>query len=231
MSTSIHDGIVEFSAGLYGAADDPADTVLMRDGVANGLLHAADSYGQVRVSYCPIISTFAGTSRESFATIEASPDADTWYEVGAQPFDQWPITCHADGTPYKLRIRIGTAGSQTKAGVDLTYRVVLAPPGRAREELGRSVDHVYEAVVEASTTIAYATGSSQGSESHATLIELDAATARRWLTRTSIYDAISSGSPTSVEQVLVGAYVFAKCEDGDTLPRVHALHLTEYVGT
>lgn len=231
MSTSLHNGLVSFAGSLSGAAFDPADTVIMRDGAMNGLLHAADSFGQVRVNYCPIAAAFSVDDLDAYETIEASPVAGTWYAVGGAPFGSWPLTMHAEGaTPYVLRVRLGVAASSTDAGTTHTYRVVIAPDGRGLEELPLSVDHVFEVEGAASTTVAWATGTSQGTEAHATLLTVTPEVASAWTRSVGVYDAVSAASPSAVDQVLVSAWVFAKTTDDGVLPRVHALHLTEYCG-
>jgi len=231
MSTSIHDGLVRFAGSLSGAAFDPVDTAIMRDGVANGLLHAADSYGQVRVNYHPIGAAFAGNDLDAFETIETDPVEDQWYAVGGAPFGSWPLTMHAaSATPYVLRVRLGVAASSTDGAVTHTYRVVIAPDGAALEELPLSVDHVFEVSGGASSTIAWASGTSQGSIGSATLLTVTPAQADAWTRLVAAYDAVSSGSPTAIDQVLVNAWVFAKTTTSGVLPRVHALHLTEYCG-
>jgi len=231
MSTSIHSGLVDFGATLYGAANDPIDTVIMRDGVANGLLHAADSFAQVRVNYMAVKSTLAN-GQDAYETIESSPTAGTWYLCGGSPFGSWPLTLNETGTPYKLRIRVGVAASTSNADT-LTLRVVLAPDGLGGRERDRSVDHVWETSWTASTTSTtptWASGTSQGTAASATLLTVSQPQASSWRRNVSAFDAVSSASPMSVDQCLVAAYVYAKTT-GTALPRLHALHIAEYVGT
>lgn len=222
-------GLVDFATSLYGAADDPMDTVMMRDGVAHGLLHAADSMAQVRVNYHPIAAGVAVDS-DSFETIETSPAPTTgqWYRVGGAPFGPWPLTLRADGSGYKLRIRIGGALS---SGTDTaTFRVVIAPPRRLlTAEIEESEDHIFEATT-ASTTIAWLSGTAQGSSSP-TVLTITAARAARLTRVREVYDAVSSATPHTVRQSLVAAHVFAKTSNVNSIPRLHALHLSEYVGT
>lgn len=231
MSTSIHGGLVELAGSLYGAATHPADTAQLRDGLANGLLHIADEFGQVRVNYCPIAPTFATNDLDAFETVDATPIADRWYQVGA-PFGVWPLTCASEGTPYRLRVRLAVASTALDAAETHDYRVVLAPDGRGREEMLLSEDHVFAVTTSPQgTTGSWASGTSQGDLGHATLLTLDAPRARGWVSRVSVYDAVSSGSPRSIDQLLVAAYVFARTSDPTNLPRVHRLFLAEYVGT
>lgn len=231
MSTSIQDGLVVFAGSLYGAAADPVGSRTMRDGIANNLLHCADSFAQVRVNYCPIGAAFDGNDLDSFETIEDDPVAGTWYAVGGGPFGGWPLTMHADGAvPYVLRVRLGVSASDTDAGVTLTWRVVIAPDGDGLEELPNDADHVFEVSGAASTTVAWATGTSQGALTHATLLTVSPELATAWTRSVGVYDAVSSAEPSAVDQVLVNAWVYARTEDASFLPRVNALHITEYVG-
>ena len=234
MPTSIHSGLVPFPAAAYGAAADPVSAAVVRDGIANGLLHAADSHGQVRVNYMPIAAARAN-GQDAFATIPAPPTPGQWYQVGAGPFGPWPLTLRADGTPYRLRLRVGVAASMT-GDVELEIRVVIAPAdsrGTARALVDAPVDYVWGTTWKADdtgTTPTWATGATRA-EGFPTMLVLDAATAAAWTVNTSTYDAVSSASPVQVQQVLVAAHVFAKTADAERLPRLHALHIAEYVGT
>lgn len=230
MSTSIHRGMTDPYALLYGVDSSPVETALMRDGVANNLLHAADSFAQVRVNYAAIAASLAGGVRRGAETIDSAPTAGEWYELGGQPFDSWPLTMHADGRPYLLRIRLGAAANATNGTVTITWRVFLAPVGRQVEELHRFADHVWEASSAASTTALWISGATQGSAGHATVLELDAPTASRWVQRVSTYDAVAGASPTTIEQLLVGLYVYAKTDNASVLPRLHNLYAAEFVG-
>lgn len=232
MATSIHSALVQFDGAVYGAAADTMSTTVVRDGVANGLLHCADEYAQVRVNYLPPAAAVV-TDQNPFETIDAGPTANQWYRVGGSPFGAWPLTLHSDGTPYKLRIRVGVASSASDA-TTLTMRVLIAPlDATVGALLLGSYDYVYELSWTASdmgTTPTWTAGTSQGSAASATLLTVDRAAADSWTRSVSAYDAVSSASPVSVQQVPVAAHVFAKTS-GTTLPRLHALLIAEYVGT
>lgn len=233
MSTSIHNGLAPFAASLYGGSDDPVDTTIARDGIANGLLHAADSYGQVRVNYMAPVDV-AGVEAGSVALFETinGGTVSAWYRVGGSPFGEWPITLHADGTPYRCRVRIGGASSAVVGTGQVQFRVVLAPSDfAARIEAARSVDYVFETTATTSGTVAWLAGATKGSGAYQTMLELDAATAARWTRNVSIYDAVSSASPRSIQQCLVSAHVFASTTGVEDEPHLHALHIAEYVGT
>lgn len=241
MSTSIHSGIVAFDASLYGTDDDPADTTIVRDGIANGLLHAADSMGQVRVNVCyPDGSSFASDAWE-YGDIASSPVANQWYRIGGGPFGEWPLTIHNDGTPYKLRIRVGVAASSGGASTQ-TLRVVIAPNNFAVSERDQEADNVFQVVflsVTIGTTPTWAydgtsgisESRSQGTANSLTTLTVPARRAAAWTRSTTMYDAVSSGSPSEIQQCLVGAHVFGKTSVSGIVTRLHALHISEYVGT
>lgn len=229
MSTSIHRGMTDPYELLYGVDSSPVETALMRDGVANNLLHAADSFAQVRVNLAGIAVGLTGSGRLGSETIDGAV-AGEWYPLGGQPMDSWPLTMHADGRPYLLRIRLGAAASTTNGAVTITWRVFLAPVGRQVEELHRFADHIWEASNAASTTAMWLSGATQGSAGHATVLELDAPTASRWVQRVSTYDAVAGASPTTIEQLLVGLYVYAKTDNASVLPRLHNIYAAEFVG-
>jgi hypothetical protein len=231
VSTSLHNGIVEFAASLYGTDDDPVENSIVRDGLANGLLHAADSMAQVRVNYFPILSA-AANGQDTFETVESSPTTGTWYRVGGSPFGEWPLTLHADGTPYKLRVRIGVSASSSTASTQLV-RVVIAPNSHAVLERDLSADNVYQisfASGTVGTTPTWVAGTSQGDAASATLITVDADTARSWTRDVQVYDAVSSATPRDTMQCLVAAHVYALTSNASVQARLYALHIAEYVG-
>lgn len=233
MSTSVYEGILDFDAALYGTDDDFEETVLVGDGLANGLLHCADEIAQVRVNYMAPAAAIA-QDQDEFETIETSPTASQWYRVGGSPFGPWPLTLRADGTPYKLRIRLGVAASASNA-TTLTVRVVVCPLDEvtAVEERDRDTDRVYEVAWTASdtgTSPTWLVGESQGDAASETVITVDRESAFAWTQRVPTYDAVSAASPTTVQQVLVAAHVWAKTSSTGTLPRLQALHLAEYIG-
>lgn len=205
---------------------------ITRDGVANGLLHAADSYAQVRVNHLPVAAAVAN-GQATFGTIVATPEPGQWYVVSGSPFGPWPLTLHSDGRPYLLRIRLAVGASSTDLGITHTYRVVLAPDdyNTAVAERDTFENHVWEAEVSASSTVSWVTGSTQGGPPSSTVLTLEASTAARWTRSVSTYDAVSAGTPVAVEQCLVSLWIFAATTSAQSLPRVYGMHAAEYVGT
>lgn len=218
MSTSIHEGIVSLGASLYGTDDDPVDALIWRDGLANGLLHAADSYAQVRVNLAYPTGTYLSG--------KAAPTAGQWHRIGGS-FGKWPLTIHANGTPYELRVRVGVSAST--GGTAQTIRVVIAPDDEATTELGREADHVYE-LTTSSGSAAWVAGTSQGSVGSATRMIVSPADAARWTRDVNAFDAVASATPRATRQSLVSAHVFFRSASGSVTTRLHNLYIAEYVG-
>ena len=224
-------GIVQFNAALYGTDDDPSDTVMMRDGVHHGLHHAADSMGQVRVNYMGIGADVV-EAQAQFGTIDTPADTSTWYLVGGSPFGLWPLTVRADGTAYKLRIRIAGSVSSTTGSPTATIRVILRPirPLTTAEVL-ESIDSVFEATFTTTSPTWETTGSSQGVDSSATLMTVSSGQVREWTRDVAVFDGVSSPADgRSIEQCLVAAHVYAKTSVTARLPQLNALHIQEFIG-
>ncbi len=227
MSTSILDGLVPFDSTLYGTDDDPVDATIWRDGIANGALHAADSHAQVRVNLAfPDASAFS-TGGLEYIEGPVSPVADEWFQIGA-PFGPWPLTRHADGAPYVLRIRLAISASS--GGVAQVVRVVIAPDDSAVAERDRNSDNVYETGT-SSATPAWVTGNTTGALGASTYMVVSAADASRWTRSRSVFDAVNGASPSAIDQCLVSAHVFARTANGTVTTRLHNLLIAEYVGT
>lgn len=227
MSTSYHDGLVDFADALYGNDEDPVDAVVSRDGVANGLLHAADQMAQVRINWVGLDTGVANGQNTYITTDVADPTADLWYYMGS--FEGWPLTLHADGTPYKLRIRLAAAAAGGSGNCRI--RVVIAPTyPYALANLEAPADSIWESNDTTSSTPAWLGGLSQGSEADLTLVTVTRSEARSWTQLVNVHNAVGGADPSAVTQVLVGAYIFGLTENSN-VPRLHALHLSEYVGT
>lgn len=228
MSTSIHDGIVEFAASLYGAAADPVDTAIARDGVANGLLHCADSYAQVRVNYAAPVSAVTGNDHDNHLTLDITPVASTWYLMTGFPMGLWPVTLRADGTPYALRIRAG--GSVSGGTGTATFRFVLAPIYHlALDGISDSLDSSFECSTTSTSAVWLTNGVSQATSS-ATVMQITANQASEWTRSVQVYDAVSGASSHTTDQCLVSLWCFAKTSSAASVPRLHNVHLAEYVG-
>lgn len=231
MSTSIHSGLVTFTTSVYGSAADPVDNAFTRDGLANGLLHIADSLGQVRVNWQA--TTYGG--KAAFSTTYDTTNPRLSYEelILAGPFGPWPITLKSDGTPYRLRIRLAGSISGSAGFAQVRFRVVLAPAELAASQRTSSLDSVWVSFTSTSTTAAWLSGDTNGALSDSTIVHITADQAAEWTRLTSIYDGTSSSSPKSIDQCLMTATVFGENATGGSgfYGRLHALHIQEYVGT
>lgn len=221
-------GLVDFAASLYGTDDDPMGATVMRDGVWHGLHHAADSMAQVRVNFMGLDDDVV-EGQDQFGTTETIGSVLDYYLVGGSPFGEWPLTLRADGTAYKLRIRIAGSISATIAAA--TFRVVIGPSRPLRNaEVLEPLDSIYE--VEFTTaTPTWGTGAAQGSTASATILTVSSRQVREWITDTPIYDAVSSpAGGRTIEQCMVAAHVYVNMNNTARLPRLNALHISEYLG-
>ena len=226
MSTSISERIVRTDEGLYGDAGEYVDTVLMRRVVANNLHHAADSMGQVRVNYWPA-KPFGG-NLAGFAETDGIDEAGRWYLMGGCPMGPWPLTLRADGTPYRLVIRMAAAVSSGAGTADL--RVIIAPSySSALEGLTEDSDRVYLAANVSATSSTLVTGVSQGDASSSTFLDVPRDLAVSWIQEWPTFDDVSGASPVSIQACMVSAWVFAKSTSTSAEPRLYGLHLHEYI--
>lgn len=228
MSTSIFRYPVLAGTAVYGDAADPVDATVMRDAVANSLLHYADSFAQVRVAaaFPGSAVTYNGAAQGG---VEASPTADQFYLLSGGVLGPWPITLHADGTPYQLRIRV--RGRTTNAAGSCTFRLVLCPLGRAFEYIdSAAVDFVWTSDAVTATSPAWLTGTTPlHSLANRLSIDSEVALSSGWLAR-GISSPNSATEPRSIQQCLVALHVFAKTTNNTGVPQLYGLIGQEYVG-
>lgn len=226
MSTSVSEKIELISSTLYGTDDDPVDSVLMRRGVANNLMHMCDSMGQVRVNFWPVLSSYAN-SLDSYLAIEGPDNTTGWYLFGGMPMGPWPLTLRADGTPYRLIVHM--AGFMSSGLGTGTFRLVFAPDfATAREELFEDTDRAWEGSTTATSTSTI-TGASQGSGAYADYVDIDRDRAAAWIRDVTVYDAVSGAEPKSAQQCLTSAWVFARTTHTGAAPRLSGLRVAEYI--
>lgn len=225
MSTSIFGYPVVTGTDLYGASTDPTDTTILRDTIANGLLHYADEYAQVRVcaAFPGSAVTFNGATN---ATVDASPTAAQWYLLAGGCLGPWPLTQHMDGRGYALRIRL--RGCTSNVAGEVIFRVVLAPLGRALEYRDQTVDFVWTSVATTSTSPSWLTGTTSNTGLQNRLV-VDAATALSWV-RSGISAPEDAVTPRSISQCLVALHVYAKTTNSAGLPQMFGCYAAEYVG-
>lgn len=232
-------GVVRFAPSLYGTDDDPVDTAIMRDGVANGLLTMADSFAQVRVNFMSLDAGVA-TDQNTHEGIESTHDADQYYRVSGSPFGQWPITMQADGTPYYLRYRIAGSVDSVTGSPTATFAIVIAPSNdiaSAEARINIGVDSVALATFTTTTPTWDTVPTTRGSDLSKSRLRVTYEEASSW-TRSVAVNAYSTtsgaiysaGAPGAIDQVLVSAHVFAKIDVAARQPQLNALHIAEFVG-
>jgi len=220
-ASSIKSGIISFDLSLFGAAGDPMDTVLMRDGVMNGLLHLADEFAQIRCNWAAQTVPI----KNGYRTTTTSAVADEWYRIGEVA--RWPIQFRANGNPYKVRIRIG--GHSNNASYTATFGAVLSPPATGPIYIGVGDDWVFHTAGTTGTTPAWLTGTSQGTVGSATILTLPTAADMWWSTPESTL-ADLGGNPASVTQTIVSLTIFGKTSNASGEARLDAVHASEYIG-
>ncbi len=226
MSTSVSERIVLTDEALYGDAGEYMDTVLMRRVVGNNLHHAADSMGQVRVNYWPA-KAFGGNNSEYLET-DGIDETGRWYLMGGCPMGPWPLTLQADGTPFRLVIRVAAAVSSGAGTSD--FRFVIAPSyASAVAGLTEDSDRVFLCANVSATSAAYASGTSQGDNSSTTHLDVPADLAASWIRDVPTFDAVSGASPVTIQACMVSAWVFAKSTNTSSEPRLYGLHLHEHL--
>lgn len=207
----------------YAAATYPVGPVVARDVICNNLDHYADEMAQVRFQFVPTV-TYAAA--KSFLTPRTSGVVvNTWYQVAASaPF---PISLRADGTSYRLRMRLGGASS---GGHAVKFAAVLAPVGAAQAVVNESSsDASFETATTTSATAAWLTGASQGSGAYTTMVTLSAAEAALY-SRMTDTPVDLSGARSAVAQCLVSIVVFGSTANTGSVPRLYGVHAEEFVG-
>ena len=219
MSTSEYDG--RLLTGLTFPATSPVDASFCRDVITNNLNHYADEHAQVRCAFAVGSTSFTG-GQGYLAPVTIST-VDQWYWVASGP--TFPIPMRADGSSYRLRIRLAF-GCSSAAGT-VTFKVILGPESIASGYDFPEDDCSFEASTTA-TTVAWRTGASLGS-ANATQIYVPRDLAAAWMSSaTTLADV--AGEPAAVPQLLVGLHVFAKTSHATSQPRLYGLYAAEWVG-
>ena len=225
MSSSRLEGRI--TNGLTPGADMPCGAGYLQDYVANNLLHYADVYGQTRVNWVGCTSSFAKNSGylshviagESIITPDQPHLIASW-----GPF---PIAIASDGQSYYVRVRIAGASS---AGNAVKFYATLAPPGvRAADETARLQDNVYMTTTTTSTSGAWLTGASRGSQAYTTMVRLTGAQVALWTVQSNTSISLG-GSPTRVRQCLVALSVYGSTANPGSRPRLYGVHASEWCG-
>jgi hypothetical protein len=218
--TSLYQARIRRDVTMYAAATEPLGPETTLDVIANNLDHYADSFGQVRMCFAPAVSAFAS---KSFLTPSVVA-VDTWYQITASA--AFPLPLMPDGTPYKLRGRLGGASS---GGHAVKFAMVLAPVLSAPGVLAHSDDATFITATTSSSTAAWLTGTSQGTAASGTLIEITPTTASACVVATGTpVDLSLAGS--AIGQCLVSLTVFGSTANLASTPRLCGAFAAEWPG-
>lgn len=223
MATSTWLGTVAAPATVYGLGDDPVGTVIERDTLHNNLSHACDSMAQVRVNF---FHPNGLTGGHDLSSTQDGPGEFPYSGRVIGTFGDWPITVGENSQPYSLRVE-AYGDSASAAGVAFLW-VVIAPSRSAAGERWQPADHIWRSDA-LTTTAAKLTGSTMGSGAYSDRIVLSPDLVRTWAVDTPVFDDYSSGSPRSVQQVMVSATVFGSQSNAASLVRLYGLHISEFI--
>ena len=220
--TSIHEARIRMATAVYAASTQPVGPVVARDVICNNLDHYADSIGQSRWKFAP---GKAGYASKSYLTPRTtSVTVDTWYQAAAS--QAFPLPLRADGSSYKIRVRLGGASS---GGHAVKFAIVLAPvDGAAAIATAANSDSVFITATTTSATAAWLTGTSQGGSAYTTMIGLTAAEAAEY-SRTVDTPIDLAGVGSAVAQCLVNIVVFASTANTGSVPRLYGGSADEWV--
>lgn len=109
--TAIHRGIVQIPADLGEAASTPLGNARARDGVLNGLLHIADSAGQVHVNWWAYDTTLFPSGYEGPLEPREDLVADRWQHIAAFTSRSRTSCVFVGGARYPLRVSLSGASS------------------------------------------------------------------------------------------------------------------------
>lgn len=201
--------------GTAGAS--PISAVYARRVLLNNLCHYADVFGQVRASWA------SGTGKTPISTTTPAA-ANTPYFLWSTSF---PIALRADGSAYKLRIRIAGASSDNATAV--RFRAVVGSPLVVSRLVTSATDSAFLTATTTSSTGAWLTGASNGSNAYTTMIEM---------TPDEVADAIVTvgtpvdiaGADRGVAQALVTLAVYGQTANVASTPQLHGVYAAEWVG-
>ena len=208
------------TGGQFGTAGtSPISAVYARRVVLNNLLHYADVFGQVRAGW----NTSPRVGKGYIDSV--TPTAvDTPYPIWSTTF---PLALRASLASYKLRVRIAGASSNNTHAV--RFRAVLCRASALSTRVLDAADHVFLTATTTSSTAAWLTGASQGSEAYTTMIALTEGSVTDALTITST-PADIGGAGRAVPQCLVTLAVYGQTANVAATPRLHGVYAAEWVG-
>lgn len=208
--TSPHGGIVLHATTTL-VEHEGVETQIVRDVIANNLLHSADQIGQVRVNW--------------------TSEAGAYYTAGSAPIDtnaEWvrvcvlgyfPLTIRHDNLSYYVRVRVGVASSDAST---INARLVMQAWNYQQEDANNGA--VFASPLNNVTDIQFASataGWENGGVIFLSSRQVDAAT-----TRMSVANDTISVASYSTNVVKVYATLWAAPADVPQI-RVHGCYMAE----
>ncbi len=221
MATSEYEYRVLIDLATVGGQTHALDARTSRIVMSN-LNHMADEFAQVRVAMSNTkISSFYA---DPYLTSQTPAAADVPYLVTSATF---PMNVRVQGQAYKLRVRIG--GATANAAATATFYAVLGQGSRAAVGLFEASDSVYVTSGTASTSAAWLTGVSQGTEAYTTMMEMDAAKTSLCLAQFPTNVELG-GDPATVAVTWATLTIFASTTNAAYTPRLYGLYAAEVIG-
>lgn len=220
MTTSPYGYRVRIGSQFGTGGESPISAPYARRVALNNLCHYADVFGQVRASW----ASSPRVGGKGYLTPTTPTVVDTPFLIWGTHF---PIAVRADGSAYKLRIRIAGASSDGLNAV--RFRAVLSPAAYNAAVSTRAEDYVFLTTTTTSSTAAWLTGTSQGADAFTTMVELTSRDVSEAATITSTLSDVG-GSERAVAQTLVMLGVYGQTANLAAVPRLHGVYAAEWVG-
>lgn len=217
MSTSEWGYVVDTDATILAATDTPLGNIGAR-AIVNNINHLSDEFAQVRLNWSdPTGKGYATGAASAFTNIPVFSDT-------------FPLTLRQSGDSYRLRIRIG--GYYTGAGATTaTLRAIVSggmtAPGALRSWGGAGDREFLTAGL--TTTSAWATGASQGTNAWTDMVYLPSAL----VTTTQFTTIATVGGNTAVVDVPFAQLTIYASSTAAAAHGVYVtgVYLAEYIGT
>jgi hypothetical protein len=206
-----------FPATLFDG-DSTVGAMGVRDYLANNAMHAADEAGaKVLVNWtAPDSSLITGTP-QTYLTGDLET-TNVWYRI--ESYGPFGLSVFADGTPYQIVAEVYAAASAASA---CDIAIQIAP-----------------SIIETPTEIVFGTGrdSQQWTTSSTSVAWLTSVsgsnrilpTSAAFLARERVTTDVFAGDPVGVVQCEFFVNVYGRGTSGVAEPRIHGLHVREYVG-
>lgn len=213
MSSSTYQGVTRIYVPDIGI-DDPLHTDMIREGLADTLLHLDDQDGQCRCAW-------VAESTAKFRTTGTPAAVNTYYPITI--FGPWSISLKANGTPFTMVVRIaGSSDAQTFA---VKFRAVLSTLRDAPAALAiGGADTLTTA-----TTTANMTAGWLADAAATNLVTLTDVQARNATQSVATLDALA-GDPATVSMCLVYLHLYGSTANTASTPQLCGVYAREYVG-